>query len=503
MPWQASQAQSHNKKADTPAKQKKWAKIANAALKTYAGKENAEGLAIATANKAMGDALWIGDVFDEEEFITIRDQMIDRERRRSRFVTRDPKGRLQSTTEEEAVDSESVVIIDLADLVGDVWSEAAREARWAGKRGRKEKESSGHYSSFGKYAKGPAAQARRERKQKVSLEGVAEHYEKARTAHEKATTGSLREELAHRMAAAHLQAAATSYSKGREAEGDHNVRAAAARLALVNAASDASDLISFEIIDAPIVQVLDYVCPSCQGSGKAASGGTCPECNGTGLDKVTEVFEETQTHHEGGPAVRVGGSPVFSGTPKIDSMQMFDAIPMQDAKVKLHEDGYLSAEPRIARTGIQIYKGSECGRPDLERVRVYRPESEVFKKDTYKTYTHLPITLEHPPVAVNSNNWKQYAIGETGDDVLRDGQSVRVPVMLRDSKAIAAYKSGAKQQLSVGYDTDLEWRSGKTDSGEEYDAIQRNIRCNHLALVGQARGGSTLVIGDEVGQWSS
>ncbi len=50
MPWTAADAKSHTKKADTPAKQKKWAKIANDALKEYDGDE---GKAIAVANAAM------------------------------------------------------------------------------------------------------------------------------------------------------------------------------------------------------------------------------------------------------------------------------------------------------------------------------------------------------------------------------------------------------------------------------------------------------------------
>ena len=38
--------------------------------------------------------------------------------------------------------------------------------------------------------------------------------------------------------------------------------------------------------------------------------------------------------------------------------------------------------------------------------------------------------------------------------------------------------------------------SGKTADGEEYDAIQHNIRANHLAVVTAARGGETLKLGD-------
>ncbi len=49
MPWTAKDASKHTKKANTPAKRKKWAKIANAALKKYGD----EGRAIRAANAAM------------------------------------------------------------------------------------------------------------------------------------------------------------------------------------------------------------------------------------------------------------------------------------------------------------------------------------------------------------------------------------------------------------------------------------------------------------------
>ncbi len=159
--------------------------------------------------------------------------------------------------------------------------------------------------------------------------------------------------------------------------------------------------------------------------------------------------------------------------------------------------GWHAATPRIARTGIQLYSGEECGKgfSDLETVRVYRPEEEVFAKDAVHSYTHLTLTNDHPPEMVTPENWKKYGIGDTGDEVLRDGNAARVPMMMRDAKAIQDYKDG-KKQMSVGYTCDLERVSGTTPTGEKFDAVQRNIRANHLAQVTAARGGPTLSIGD-------
>jgi hypothetical protein len=177
---------------------------------------------------------------------------------------------------------------------------------------------------------------------------------------------------------------------------------------------------------------------------------------------------------------------------------MYDDISLddKDANVRLTKDGYLVATPRIARTGIQLYRGSECGIADKDIVRVFRPEDEVFNDAAVKSYTHRPVTLDHPPESVTAANWKKYAVGQTGDEPLRDGTSSRIPMVLMDAAAIKAYKDGMNQ-LSVGYDCDIEATPGKTKDGEDYDLIQRGIRANHLEIVAAARGGPTLKIGDD------
>jgi hypothetical protein len=158
-------------------------------------------------------------------------------------------------------------------------------------------------------------------------------------------------------------------------------------------------------------------------------------------------------------------------------------------------DGYLAASVKVARTGIQMYKGYEVGHPEMDDVRVYRPEDQVFSKDALASFAHRPVTIEHPSEMVTSDNWKKYAVGQTGDEIQRDGDFIRVPMVLMDAAAIDAVEGG-KKELSMGYLCDLTFASGKTMKGEAYDAIQTDIRGNHLAVVGAARGGPELRIGD-------
>src|SRR6266403_2191316 len=176
-------------------------------------------------------------------------------------------------------------------------------------------------------------------------------------------------------------------------------------------------------------------------------------------------------------------------------MRLYDTFTMDG--VRRTSDGYLTAFARVARTGIQQYRGSELGRPDLGTVSVYRPPEEVFHADAMKSFAHRPVTFTHPKTMVNSKNWKRYSKGMTGAEVVRDGEYVKCPMVLMDAGLIDAYEKKGIRELSVGYTCDLKWERGTTPRGEMYDAVQTGIRGNHLAVVPTARGGDQLRIGDD------
>jgi len=181
-------------------------------------------------------------------------------------------------------------------------------------------------------------------------------------------------------------------------------------------------------------------------------------------------------------------------------MQFTDAVTV--AGTRRRDDGYLVADARIARTGIQIYHGSEVGKPNMAEVRIYRPGSEVFSEDTLKSAAHRPVTNDHPDEHVTSKNWKEHAVGQTGDEVSGEGIFIRVPLMVSDESAISDIEAG-KQELSAGYTCDLDFTAGTTPSGEAYDAIQKNIRLNHVAIVQHGRAGSQVRIGDGAKAWGA
>jgi hypothetical protein len=162
------------------------------------------------------------------------------------------------------------------------------------------------------------------------------------------------------------------------------------------------------------------------------------------------------------------------------------------------DEGYLVVPGRIGRIGIQDYLASEMGVSDrnpTDVIRVYRPQEEVFKDDSINSFANKPVTDNHPPELVNANNAKQYSVGHSGPEITRDGMFAEALLYITDANSIKNIESG-KVELSNGYSCDIEWKSGITEDGESYDAIQRNIKGNHIAIVAKGRAGPSCKLAD-------
>jgi hypothetical protein len=176
-------------------------------------------------------------------------------------------------------------------------------------------------------------------------------------------------------------------------------------------------------------------------------------------------------------------------------MNFSDAVEIAGTQ-RRQSDGALIVDARTARTGIQTYAGYEVGKPEIPVVRVFRPAQEVFSTDTLASFAHRPVTNDHPSGMVNADNWKKSkVVGHSADEATAQDIYVRVPLMVSDGDMIADIGAG-KRELSAGYTCDLDWTAGKNEAGEAYDAVQRNIRVNHIAIVKHGRAGETVRIGD-------
>ena len=165
-----------------------------------------------------------------------------------------------------------------------------------------------------------------------------------------------------------------------------------------------------------------------------------------------------------------------------DTCFRYDVAPID--KYELTPEGYLRAWATIARTGVQQYTAA-----DGSIRREYRPEAEVASPVSLASFAGKAITLEHPSVLLDSSNTKDYQIGFTSTEVVYDNGFVRAVMTITDKDAIERIMRGDAKEVSAGYRVNYEAIPGVTDSGENYDGIQKDINGNHIAVVRRGRAG--------------
>ena len=182
--------------------------------------------------------------------------------------------------------------------------------------------------------------------------------------------------------------------------------------------------------------------------------------------------------------MRLGDS--MGAAEKIQPTQSVLRVDFADQPIRMRrtDEGYLTGEARVARIGIQNYQDGNGGIR-----REYRPTAEVFASDAIASFRNTPVTMGHPQErVVTADNAKRLSVGFVGENIRPDGEWLVMPLTITDAEAVRQIEGGASVQLSGGYMADLEETPGEYD-GMTYDAIQRNIRGNHVAVVPQARAG--------------
>lgn len=154
----------------------------------------------------------------------------------------------------------------------------------------------------------------------------------------------------------------------------------------------------------------------------------------------------------------------------------FDTVPL---KATSTAEGFLRDTPVLTRVGVFPYK-----RADGSTRYELRPPEEVFHADTLASLKAIPITDGHPGL-VTSRNAKQHTVGTVLSEGRQDGNDTVGDIVVHDTAPIAA----GKKELSCGYTLTLDETPGEWN-GQRYDAVQRSIRYNHLALVRAGRAGN-------------
>ncbi len=144
--------------------------------------------------------------------------------------------------------------------------------------------------------------------------------------------------------------------------------------------------------------------------------------------------------------------------------------------------GAVRVPATIARTGIQQYPG----------LVEYRPADEVFHPDSLASLASVPVTLSHPRGnVVTPGTARAVTIGHVSDlapeaRVKVDSSAeewIRAALVIADGDAQAAIEAGKAGTVSCGYSCELDPTPGIAPDGTRYDAIQRKIRFNHVAVL--------------------
>lgn len=161
----------------------------------------------------------------------------------------------------------------------------------------------------------------------------------------------------------------------------------------------------------------------------------------------------------------------------------------------------------LSKVGVFDYSGRQLGfktEPEASRIfKVYRPAEELGSTATVESFKLLPWVDEHamlgpeaqkvmPAIALPAE--KKGIQGVVGQDVGFDGDTLYGNIKVF-SDGFADLIDKGKVELSAGYRCKYDMTPG-VFNGQAYDAVQRNIRGNHLALVDQGRMGPSVAVMD-------
>lgn len=153
----------------------------------------------------------------------------------------------------------------------------------------------------------------------------------------------------------------------------------------------------------------------------------------------------------------------------------------------------------ISKVGVFPYSGRSIGAPDPNKTyMVYRPAEELGSPETLKSFRLQPLINDHTMLGAADQGLKpaeeKGVHGCIGEKVTFDGRVMRSNLKIW-SQSLAKQIKGGKRELSAAYRCQYDFTPGVFE-GVAYDAVQRNLRGNHLALVKEGRMGPEVAVLD-------
>lgn len=161
----------------------------------------------------------------------------------------------------------------------------------------------------------------------------------------------------------------------------------------------------------------------------------------------------------------------------------------------------------LSKSGVFPYRGRSIS-PKLDPDKiymVYRPAEELSRPETIRSFQMIPWIDGHEMLGGQHTSTDEKVIrGFIGSQVYFDEDddkpgygTLRGNIKLFSDKLRDAIDGGEKRELSAGYRCRYEICSGVFD-GQHYDAIQRDLRGNHVASVPSGRMGSDVAVLDHL-----
>lgn len=163
---------------------------------------------------------------------------------------------------------------------------------------------------------------------------------------------------------------------------------------------------------------------------------------------------------------------------------------------------WIFEETKITKEGVFPYFNKNIGVPeksDDEIVWVYRPKEELDNQILLDDFHSRPIPLtdEHEMIGEDMTPPEDKGVDGNLTEVYfsPNDNSLKGKITVYSQKMQREISSG-KRELSLGYFCNYEIVPGMFN-GKHYDAIQRNLRPNHIALVDKGRSGSDVRVQDK------
>jgi hypothetical protein len=161
---------------------------------------------------------------------------------------------------------------------------------------------------------------------------------------------------------------------------------------------------------------------------------------------------------------------------------------------------YEIKENPLSKVGVFPYLGKTIDESlEPEKIyNVYRPADELSNEETLKSFRLLPWIDDHVMLGASEEGLtpaeKKGVQGVIGEEIEFDGEYLKGNIKVFSEKLMNLIKSG-KKELSIGYRCLYDLVPG-VYNGQPYDAIQREIRGNHVALVEEGRAGPDVAVLD-------